>query len=186
MIVAADKESCIAILNKSGYIRKVNNIFKEGIQQGKYIERIDTTHSNLKQDFLYMYYKKSNFYDQMFPVSNQPGRFFAIAKTNKWPSLNEITVENLKLRAIIDITRRMTYNVSKVIGNHLRPLSRNQYTISGSLNFLDLLESADINANVEDVCNDLKSLFTSVLVAETTEYILKCIYTNKESKPLCK
>ena len=34
----------------------------------------------------------------MRPVSNQPGRFFATAKTHKFTSLNDITVENLKLR----------------------------------------------------------------------------------------
>ena len=31
----------------------------------------------------------------MKPVSNQPGRLYAIAKTHKFNSLDEITVENL-------------------------------------------------------------------------------------------
>ena len=37
------------------------------MQQGKYIECIDTTHSNLKhfQDFLYRNFKESENYDQM-------------------------------------------------------------------------------------------------------------------------
>ena len=48
VILAADKESCTVILNKSDYIRKVNNIIKEGMQQGKCIDTIDTTHSDLK------------------------------------------------------------------------------------------------------------------------------------------
>ena len=39
----------------------------------------------------------------MRPVSNQPGRFFATAKAHKFPSLNDITVENLKLRLIINL-----------------------------------------------------------------------------------
>ena len=42
------------------------------------------------------------------------------------------------------------------------------------------------NANYEDVFYDVESLFTSIPVAETIEYILKRIYTNKELKPLCK
>ena len=66
----------------------------------------------------------------MRPVSNQPGRFFATAKTGKFTSLNDITVENLKLRPIIDLTETYTYNTSKVIANYLQPLSKNQYTIS--------------------------------------------------------
>ena len=51
----------------------------------------------------------------MCPVSNQPGRFFAIANTNKFTSLNDITDENLKLRPIIDLTRTYTYNTSKIV-----------------------------------------------------------------------
>ena len=56
----------------------------------------------------------------MRPVSNQPGRFFATAKTHKLTSLNDIIVENLKL---LPITPTYTYNTSKVIANYLRPLS---------------------------------------------------------------
>ena len=63
------------------------------------------------------------------------------------------------------------------------PLSKNQYTIS---KFPELLKSVDPNANYEDVSYDVVSLFTSIPVAETIEYILKRIYTNKELKPLCK
>ena len=61
----------------------------------------------------------------MHPVSNQPGRFFATAKTHKFTSLNDIIVENFKLRRIIDLTGTYTYNTSKVIANYLRPLSKN-------------------------------------------------------------
>ena len=61
VILAADKESCTVILNKSHYIRRVNNVIREGMQQGKYIETIDTTQTDLKhfQDFLYRYFKRS-------------------------------------------------------------------------------------------------------------------------------
>ena len=52
------------------------------MQQGKYIETKDTTLRGLKhfQDFFYRHFKKSEHYDQMRPVSNQPGRFFALLK----------------------------------------------------------------------------------------------------------
>ena len=182
LILAADKEPCIVILNKYDYIRKVNNIIEEGMQQGKYIETMDTTHSDLKHfhEFFYRHFQKSEHYDQMRPVSNQPVRFFATAKTRKFTSLNVITVENLKLRPIIDLTETYIYNTSKVIANYLRPLSKNQYAISDILKFPDLLKSADTNANYEDVSYDVESLFTSIPVAETIEYILKRIYTKKE------
>ena len=68
----------------------------------------------------------------------------------------------------------------------MRPRSKNQYTISDTLNFPDLRKSADTSANYEDVLDDVESLFTSVPVGETIEYILKRLNTNKELKPLCK
>ena len=68
----------------------------------------------------------------------------------------------------------------------MRPLPKNQYTLSDTLKFPDLLKSADTNANYEDVFYDVKSHFNSIPIAETIEYILKRIYTNKELKPLRK
>ena len=86
---------------------------------------------------------------------------------HKFTSLNDITAENLKLRPIIYLTGTYTYNTSKVIANYLRSLSKNQYTISDTLKFPDLLKSVDTNANYEDVSYDAESLFTSIPVAET-------------------
>ena len=70
------------ILNKSNYIRKVNNIIEEGLQQGKYIETIDATQRDLKyfQDFLYRHCKKSEHHDQMRPVSNNQVDYLQLLK----------------------------------------------------------------------------------------------------------
>ena len=85
----------------------------------------------------------------------------------------------MKLRPIMDLTGTYTYNTSKVIANYLRPLSKNQYTISDTLKFLELLKSAEPNANYEDVSYEVESLFTSIPVAETIEYILKHIHQQR-------
>ena len=97
----------------------------------------------------------------MRPVSNQAGRCFATAKTHKFTSLKDITIENMKLRLIVDLTGTYTYNTSKVIANYLRPLSKNQYTMSDTLKFPDLLKNADTNANYEDVSYYVESPFHS-------------------------
>ena len=41
----------------------------------------------------------------MRPVSNQPARFLATAKTHKFDTTEDINVKDLKLRPIIDQTR---------------------------------------------------------------------------------
>ena len=177
VILAADKETCTVILNKSDYIKKVHKIIEEGMKQGKYIEITDTTQSDLKhfQDLLYRHFKRSEHCDQMRPVSNQPGRFFETAKTHNFTSLNHTTVEKLKIRPIIDLTGTYTSNTSKVIANYLRSLSNIQYTTSDTLKVPELLKSADPNANYEDLFYDVESLFTNIPVSETIEYILKRI-----------
>ena len=83
------------------------------------------------------------------------GRFFATAKTHKLPLLNDITVENLKLRPILELTETYTYNASNVIANYLRPFSKNQCTTSDTLKFLELLKSSYTDANYEDISYDV-------------------------------
>ena len=48
---------------------------EERMQQDKYIETRNITQSQLKhfQDFLYMHFEKLERYNQLLPVSNQPG-----------------------------------------------------------------------------------------------------------------
>ena len=60
----------------------------------------------------------------MRPVSNQPARFFATTKTHKFKSLEEINVDELKLRLIIDLADTYIYNASNVIAKYLKPLAK--------------------------------------------------------------
>ena len=74
------------------------------------------------QDFLYRRFKDKKCYDEMRPVLNQPARFFVIAKTHKFKSLEEINVDQHKLRPIMDQTSTFIYNASKVIAKYLKSL----------------------------------------------------------------
>ena len=65
----------------------------------------------------------------MHPVSNQPARLFATAKTHKFKSLEEINVDQLKLHPIIDQTGTYLYNTSKVIAKYLKPLETINYIV---------------------------------------------------------
>ena len=68
----------------------------------------------------------------MCPVSNRPARFFATAKKHKFKSLEEINVDQLKLPPIIDQTGTYIYNASKVVAKYLRPLAKNEFTLTGT------------------------------------------------------
>ena len=85
---------------------KVNNIINEGIPEGKYIETADNNHKDLKrfQDFLYRGLYEHEQYENMRQKSNQSCRFFATTKNHNFDSINYITLDQLKLRPIIDQT----------------------------------------------------------------------------------
>ena len=83
----------------------------------KYVETTGDTCNELKrfEDFLYRHFYKHEHYEKMRRRSNQPGQFFATAKTHKFESTSDITLQQLKLRPIIDQTGTYIYKSSKVV-----------------------------------------------------------------------
>ena len=64
----------------------------------------------------------------MLPKSNQPGQLYGTAKTHKCNSIDDISLENLKLRPIIAQSGSYTYNAAQVTADYLKPLcSDNDY-----------------------------------------------------------
>ena len=124
--------------------------------------------------------------NSMRPVSNRPARFFATAKTHKFQSFDEITLEELKLRPIVDQTGTHTQKAAKVVSQYLKPLAHNKYVIKDSLKFPELLKSRPLQEDEEDVSYDVESLFTSIPVRETIDFILNEIYVQKVIPPFCK
>ena len=101
-----DKDSSVTILNKIDYTNKVQKMINDGIQQGKYIECSDNILKELQsfQSFLYRHFKDRPEYESMKPSSHQPARFFATSKTHKFDKIEDIKLDKLTLRPIIDHT----------------------------------------------------------------------------------
>ena len=122
----------------------------------------------------------------MRPRSNQPGRFFATAKTHKFEFMEDIYLESLKLCPIIDQTGTYIYNASKVVAKYLSPLSKNEISITDTFIFPELLKNSNNDTCYEDVSYNIDILVTSIPVQETIDYVLQRIYVRKEIKPFCK
>ena len=161
----------------------------EGITNGTYAPTADTTLNDLKkfQDFLRRNLKDKFYrYKDMRPVSNQPGRLYATAKTHKFSSLDEITMEKLKFRPIISQIGTYTYNAAKVIAEYLKPLCQNEYKINDTESFPSMLkEQTPLNPNEEYVSYDVESLFSTIPVDETNNYIIDEIYQKKKLPRIC-
>ena len=69
---------------------------------------------------------------------------------------------------------------------YLSPLSKNEFSITDTLSFPELLKSSSNNECCEDVSYDFESLFTSFPVQETIDYMLQGIYVRTEVKPFHK
>ena len=97
-MVSGDKESCVVIMNKSDYQNKMQQMIHDGIRDGIYKVTADNTLDDLKtfKSFLYRnFYGKYEHYEKMLPKSNQPGQLYGTAKTHKFSSIQDITLENL-------------------------------------------------------------------------------------------
>ena len=152
----------------------------EGITNGTYAPTTDLTLTDLKkfQDFLlHNFIDKFTHYKDMRPVSNQPGRLYATVKTHKFNSLDQITVENLKLRLIISQVGAYTYDAAKVIANCLKQLCQNEYKIDDTQSLPSMLkQQTPLSLDEEYVSYDGESLLTNIPVDETISYIVNEIY----------
>ena len=99
--------------------------------------------------------------------------------------MEELNVDQLKLRPIIDQTGTYIYNTRKVIAKHLKPLSKSEFTIIDTLTFPDLVKNASNSNECEEVSYDVGALFTSKPVEETINYIVDRIYVRKSKLNLC-
>ena len=135
----------------------------------------DSIHGDLKrfQDFLKRNLGKHEKYSSFYPSSHQPARLFATAKTHKFVSFDDITIENLKIRPIIDQSGTMTYDISKVIANYLKPLANNEYIIKDTQEFPAILKGIKLRNDEETVSYDVDSLFTSIPLQDTIDYIIE-------------
>ena len=145
----------------------------DGISQGIYYPTVDTTLSDLKkfQDFVHPNIKgKYDRYEDMRSISNQPGKIYATAKTHKFDSLENITIQNLKFHPIVSQIGTYTYNATKVLSDYLKPLCQNEYKIIDTQSFASQIkEQAPLDEEEEYVSYDVDSLFTNIPVQETID-----------------
>ena len=91
----------------------------------------------------------------MRPISNKPERFFAIDKTHKFDRIEDINFQVLKVRPKIDQSGTYIYNTLKVIANCLTLLAKNDFIISDTSSFPNMLKEAVNTEDYENVSYDL-------------------------------
>ena len=97
-------------------------------------------------------------------------------KTHKFTDIKKININDLKLRPIIDQTRTDLYDCSKIIEQYLKLLTMNEYMISDTLSFLDILRENLLHSNEKYVSYNVDLLFTSIPLLEEIDFILNEVY----------
>ena len=86
----------------------------------------------IKKKIEIFYKEKFAKYEDMKPVSNQPGRIHATAKMHEFDLLDDNTIANLKFRPIISQVGAYVYNASKGIIDYLKSFHENEYKMKGT------------------------------------------------------
>lgn len=165
-------------MNKSDYASKIRRNQKWSL----YLSRRLNTLRDLNR------FRKRNFANILKTMeAHQPARIYVSAKTHKFNSIDDITLDKLKFRPIIAQTGTYTYKSTQVIGDYLKPLiSSNNYIIKNPQDFASILKNQrQLNSNKQYNSYGVESLFIYIPIKETIEYILKKIYDEKKLSKLC-
>ena len=86
-------------MDSKKFYEKLETMLNEGIKNSIY-----TTLHDLKLflDFLYRIFKDYKDYKEMRPASNRPARLYASVKIHKFDNINDVNLDQLKSRPIID------------------------------------------------------------------------------------
>ena len=132
-------------------------MIEDGITDGKYIETSDNTPRHLKrfQDFFIVIFINTEIMNQYLHVLISLTVFSLQPKLISLNALN-IFLESLKLRPVIDQRGSYIYNASNVIAKYLTPFSKNEFSITDTLTFPELLKNSSNNEPYKDVSSDVK------------------------------
>ena len=123
----------------------------------------------------------SSTYDRIYPSAARPGLFYGLAKVHKISSRigredADALTEALPLRPVISNIGTATYELSKYLAGVLKPLTKSEYAVESSKDFVTTLANKSLPPDFELVSFDVVSLFTKVPLDYTIEIILRKIY----------
>ena len=116
-------------------------------------------------------------YKDLYPSGSRPGKFYGTAKIHKLK--NNEGIEQLPLRPIIS-NINTAYRLAKHLAKLLSPLSRSQYTVSSTKDFINKLKNHEIPTTSKLISFDVTSLFTNVPLEYTIDIILTRIFDHNE------
>ena len=170
VVLRQDKGRGVVILDRPKYINKGETFLnspefdKLDSDPTKAFQRqVQETLLSMKNKFNKKLYKK------LYRSSSRPGLYFGLAKVHKLKDSTD--VDQLPLRPVISNIGTATYELSKYLAELLKPLTKSEYSIDSTKDFVDRIKTKCINQEFVVISFDMVSLFTSVPLDFTIELI---------------
>ena len=117
-------------------------------------------------------------HNQVYPTGSNAGKLYGTAKITTVPELG--TVDQLPRRPIVSNTGTASYYLANHLANILAPLSKSEYTVQTTEDFVNFIKPQKIPSNHQLISFDVASLFTNVPIDPTIDIIIRHIYEFKE------
>ena len=117
-------------------------------------------------------------YNKVYPTGSNAGKLYGTAKIHKLPESG--TADQLPLRPIISNIGTTLYYLAKHLAKILAPLSKSEYTVQNTKDFVNFIKPQKIPSNHQLISFDVVSLFTNVPIDATIDIIIRRIYEFKE------
>ena len=141
-------EKCLSLLNTDSFIQLDHDPTKA--IEGKSQRSIRKIKNNLtKQE-----------YSRIYPTGSSPGKFYGTAKRHKLKKGS--SVDDLPLRPIISHIGNASYQLAKYLAKLLSPLSKSQYTVKSTKEFIDMIKKETVPSSCKMISFGVSSLFTMV------------------------
>ena len=179
VILRQDKGRGVGIVDKTTYVTKSENFL--GGQEFIELQNDPTKSFQTKVQDTLREMKKRFVPASTYPSSARPGRYYGLAKLHKIASrLDEAgIVDELPMRPVISNIGTATYELSRYLAGLSKPLTRSEFSVDSSKEFVDTLRTQTLPPGFCLVSFDVVSLFTKVPLDFTIELILKKIYEDR-------
>ena len=159
-------EKCFSVINTSKFKKLDKN------PTVSYEAKIRRTLRKMKSRFTLQEYNK------VYPTGSNAGKLYGTAKIHKLPEWG--TVDQLPLRPTVSNISAVSYYLAKHLAKILAPLSKKEYTVQNTKDFVNFIKLQKIPSNHQLISFDIVFLFTNIPIDATIAIIIRRIYEFKE------
>ena len=178
IITKPDKGRGVVILDRSSYVEKMETILNDRSKFVvmsepilKTIRKVEDKINRLLSKLKSVGMISEELYKRLFVSGSTPGILYGLPKIHKALA---------PLRPIFSACGTPAYNLAKFLVPVLAPLTKNEYTVLNSYDFVSEVSNVGIDSNLDMVMAsfDVESLFTNIPLQETINICMSSLFSS--------